>query len=241
MAEIPLRYLLLQMRNGNDPMRAQEVGCFARALRCSKQQIEIFDLLQGAPSQARLAEFDCVLLGGSGDYSVASGGTWLNAAMSTMQTLCETSKPTFASCWGCQAMARAMGGEVITDPERAEIGSVEVELTAEGQADHLFASLGARFFAQMGHQDRIAVLPEGAVRLARSELVENQAFCFPGKPIYCTQFHPELDRTSLLERLIAYPQYVEQISGLTIEEFAPSCRESPETDRLLYLFAAELK
>ena len=33
-----------------------------------------------------------------------------------------------------------------------------------------------------------------AVLLATSERSENQAFHFPGVPIYCTQFHPELDR-----------------------------------------------
>ena len=38
---------------------------------------------------------------------------------------------------------------------------------------------------------------------------------FDRRPIYCTQFHPELNRSSLLERLQAYPKYVRTITGVT--------------------------
>ena len=46
-----IRYLLLQVRNQDDPMRPQEVGCFARALGCEPTQIRTFDLLDGAPTE----------------------------------------------------------------------------------------------------------------------------------------------------------------------------------------------
>ena len=119
-------FLLLQARNFDDPMRLQEVGCFSRALRCDPEQIELFDLLTGAPDDSRLGRVDVVLLGGSGDYSVAQGGSWLGPALGAMRHLVEIAKPTFASCWGSQAMARALGGEVVTDMDRAELGTIEV-------------------------------------------------------------------------------------------------------------------
>ncbi len=217
-------------------MRDQEVSCFVRALHCRREQLFVFDLLAGAPPAAQLDRADVVFLGGSGDYSVAAGGPWLPAALDTMRTLYETGKPTFASCWGFQAMAKALGGEVITDLSRAELGSVEVRLTPAGQADPLMSRLGERFFAQMGHQDCVTQLPPEAVLLASSERVTNQAFRFADKPIYCTQFHPELDRAALLARVSAYPWYVEQILGKSIEEFEASCRETPETGSLLANF-----
>ncbi len=40
-----LRYLLLQVRDPNDPMRDQEVACFTRCLRCDADQIRVFDLI----------------------------------------------------------------------------------------------------------------------------------------------------------------------------------------------------
>ena len=39
---------------------------------------------------------------------MARGGPWLPAALDAMVALHETGKPTFASCWGFQAMARAL-------------------------------------------------------------------------------------------------------------------------------------
>jgi GMP synthase (glutamine-hydrolysing) len=218
-------------------MREQEVRCFARALGCGQQQIEVFDLLGGAPSIRQLGNFDVVLLGGSGDYSVASGGSWLSPALAAMRELYDLGKPTFASCWGFQAMARALGGEVVTDVARAELGTVKVRVTPAGQQDPLFATLGDDFLAQMGHQDVVVRLPRGAILLASTERVENQAFRFPDKPIYCTQFHPELDRAALIQRVEAYPWYVEQVARTSLDDFsAHHCHETPQARTLLRRF-----
>ena len=235
------KFLLLQVRNLDDSMRTQEVHCFSRALGCQSDQIRVFDLLSGVPTVEQLAEVDVVLLGGSGDYSVAEGGDWLEVALEAMRELYELSKPTFASCWGFQAIARALGGEVITDTRHAELGTVEVQLTEAGRTDSLFGPLGDRFLAPMGHQDCVVRLPPQAERLAFSEKVENQAFRIPGKPIYATQFHPELDRKALIERVHAYPQYVEAITGETIEQFVEGCQETVETNQLLGRFMRQLR
>ncbi len=235
------KFLLLQVRNPADAMRQQEVGCFARALGCDPQQIEVFDLLSGVPTVERLNRVDVVLLGGSGDYSVAQGGGWLGPALEAMRELYELGKPTFASCWGFQAMAKALGGEVVTDKRRAELGSVEVRLTEAGRKDPLFAPLGDRFLAPMGHQDCVIRLPQQAVLLASSEKVQNQAFRIADKPIYCTQFHPELNRTAFIERVFAYPRYIRTITGDSIDQFVQRCQETEATDQLLSRFMHQLR
>ncbi|MBW3596742.1 MAG: type 1 glutamine amidotransferase [Planctomycetes bacterium] len=231
-----VRYLLLQVRNSHDPMREHEVGCFARALGCERERIRVFDLISGVPGRAVVDSADVVLLGGSGDYSVAEGGPWLPAALDGMRELVEWSKPTFASCWGFQAMARALGGEVVTDLTRAELGTHAIHLTEAGQRDPIFGELNPAFEGQMGHQDIVIELPVDAVLLASSDLVENQAFCLPGKPIYCTQFHPELNRDDLHRRVRAYPRYVEAIAGMTVEQLARHCRDTPQAEGLLRRF-----
>ncbi len=230
------RYLLLQMRDADDPMREHEVGCFARALDCPLERIDVFDLLTGAPDESTLDSADVVLLGGSGDYSVVEGGPWLSHALETMRRLHDRRKPTFASCWGFQAMARALGGEVVNDIRRAELGTHDLRLTAAGRDDPLFAPLGATFQAQMGHQDIVERLPAGAVLLASTDMVPNQAFRFRDTPIYCTQFHCELHRDDLLLRVRAYPQYIERVSGMTYESFAAACVDTPQTADVLPRF-----
>lgn len=221
-------------------MAGHEIRCFADVLGCSEDRIEVFDLLRACPTVSELDHIDVVLIGGSGDYSVAGGGPWLTPALEAMRELHELRKPTFASCWGFQAMARALGGVVVNDLSRAEVGTHAVRLTDAGRADPVFGPLaeaGETFPAQMGHQDIVDRLPDGAVRLASTDLVENQAFAFPGRPIYGTQFHPELTRRTLLDRLEHYPAYVERIAGVPFERFRrEGVFESPETARMLPRF-----
>jgi GMP synthase (glutamine-hydrolysing) len=232
-----IRYLLLQIRNSDDPMREHEVACFARALRCGARQIGVFDLLSGTPSQVELDSVDVILLGGSGHYSVASEGKWLDRVLDTLREIHAQAKPTFASCWGFQAMARAMGGRVVNDLENAEVGTLELFLTTAGQEDPIFGSLGGNFRCQAGHEDHVVELPTDAVLLASSSRVANQAYRFVDRPIYCTQFHPELQMADLILRLKTYPEYVRRIAGIPLEKLAERCEDSPEAEALLPRFA----
>lgn len=241
-----LRYLLLQTRNTGDPMAAQEVRCFARALGCEISAIQIFDLLSASPSTETLQAADMLLLGGSGHYSVASDpnepgrprphSQWLDRALDTLRRVHRLAKPTFASCWGFQAMARAMGGECVNDLLNAEVGTIELQLTDAGRGDPIFGNLPFNFDAQAGHEDHVIRLPPDAVLLASSSRVAEQAFRFAGRPIYCTQFHPELDCKAMFERVIAYPEYIARIARIPFDDFVNSMRETPEANLLLQHF-----
>lgn len=230
------RYLLLQTRNSDDAMRVQEVQCFARALGCDAADVDVVDLLARAPRATEMSQAVVVLLGGSGHYSAAGEGAWLERSLDVLRELHAQSKPTFASCWGFQAMSRAMGGSCIHDPEFAELGTIDLHLSEAGRSDPVFGHLPRVFSAHAGHQDYVVELPPDAVLLASSELVPNQAFQFAGKPIYCTQFHPELDCNAMFERVVAYPEYVERISGMTLGTFKASCRTTPEANLLMRRF-----
>ncbi len=236
MLDDSLRFLLLQVRNADDAMREHEVMSFARSFACPASSIDVFDLLTGAPARKTLAEADIVLLGGSGDYSVARGGPWLQGALDAMVTLYETGKPTFASCWGFQAMARALGGEVVTDHSLAEVGTVTLELTPAGETDPVFGPLGRRFQVQIGHEDIVTSLPPQATLLASSDRVENEAYRLEGAPIYATQFHPEIDRQGLLDRLRAYPSYWPLAGAASWEELESITPETPHTVGILTRF-----
>jgi GMP synthase (glutamine-hydrolysing) len=231
-----IHYLLLQIRNPDDPMRSHEVECFSRALRASPGQIEVVDLLTERPSDIHFQQRDIVLFGGSGHYSAAGEGEWLERALDVLREVHGRKQPTFASCWGFQAMARAMGGRVVNDPTRAEVGTHELQLTPAGKDDPVFGPLGDTFDAQMGHEDCVVELPPNTTLLASSDRVANQAYRFDDAPIYCTQFHPELNRADLIRRLEAYPEYIELVTGLTPELFAEAVHDTPETEALLRRF-----
>lgn len=228
-------------------MAAQEVRCFAQSLACDPSSIEILDLLRAAPSRAKIDQVDMLLLGGSGHHSAASQSTepsrlasqrnWLDRTLDCLREIHYLAKPTFASCWGFQAMARALGGTCIHDPANAELGTVEISLTDAGRSDPIFGSLPPSFPAQGGHEDHVVALPPGSEWLASSSQVLEQAFRFIDRPIYCTQFHPELDRDSFLDRVAAYPEYVERIAGISYAHFTLRVQETPAANTLLRRFA----
>jgi len=232
----PIRYLLLQVRNHDDAMRKQELTCFAQALCCDESQFRVVDFLHEKLARDQLDQNDVVLIGGSGHYGAVDDAPWLDQTLDGLREIHRLSKPTFGSCWGFQAMSRALGGSVAKDLENAELGTHPLRLTTNGLEDPVFGPLDPQFYGQMGHEDRVLQLPEDAILLASSTRVENQAYRFRGKPIYCTQFHPELTKDRLLERVRAYPEYVERISGLPYSEFEATCQETPQTTQLLARF-----
>lgn len=230
-----LRILLLQARNQDDPMRHAERRSFAEKTGLDLDQIVPHDLLAGPPELADLAAHDALMVGGSGDYYVSNRTLpHFEAQMEFLAEVVERGHPMFASCFGFQILVAALGGEVTYDPESMEVGTYRLTVSEEGRRDPLMERMPDSFEAQMGRKDRALRLPNGVVNLASSELNPYQALRVPGKPIWATQFHPELDLETNLERYFRYLEgYAEILSAeeqrLALENF----RESPHTEALL--------
>lgn len=209
-----MRVLVLQSRYLSDPMLEHERDCFVAATGRSRRELYFRNVITGLPKPSEIPTFDALILGGSGDFSVAEGDQpFFGPLKDFLVWIVERGFPTFGCCFGYQLLVDAMGGRVIRDPGRAELGSVEVELTDQGVVDPLFGQLPRRFVAQMGHFDRATVLPEGVPNLAMSENCPHQAIRVPGAPIWATQFHPELDQQGNIDRCVAYIDEFDQIEG----------------------------
>ncbi len=233
-----MKLLLLQARKSDDPMGAHEVQCFIDRCDVADSAIVPHDLLGGPPTIQRAREHDAVLIGGSGDYYVTQQNLphW-QPFCDFLLELIASGHPTFASCFGYQAMIHALGGSIIHDPEKTEVGTFELELTAAGRDDPLLGELPAQFPAQMGHKDRAALLPDGIENLASSVRAPLQALRVPGKPIWATQFHPELDCKTNLERFDRYLEgYAEYMTDEEQATARAEFRESPGASALLRKF-----
>ena len=229
------RFLLIQVRDQNDPIRQQEILCFAQSVNCEPDCIESLDLLGDLPQLDTVRRFDALFIGGSGRYSTVGNEAWLAGALSFLAEVVESGIPLFASCWGFQALSRALGGQVIHDRSSAELGTGIVSLTDSGLQDPIFGTLPPTFSALMGHEDCVQELPDCAELLARSDSAF-QAFRLPGLPVYGTQFHPELNRDAFLERVRAYPRYIKEIAGQEISEFEQTCFDTPAAATLIRRF-----
>lgn len=236
----PLRLLLVQARN-TAAMEVQEQICFQERCRLEASHFVPFNVARAHPHRTLIDDADALLIGGAGEYSVTRDYPWMPALLDLVRAANERSLPTFGSCWGHQLIARALGGTVVHDSERAELGCHPVELTPAGREDPLFGSFPHRFLANMGHHDRVAELPPGGVELAFSDTQPHQAFRIDGKPIYGTQFHSELDATRERERLLAYRSYYEELASEEAFQDILSClAETTEVDHLLHDFVEKI-
>lgn len=235
---MPLRILLLQARHQDDPERQAEVVSFAEKCGLSPEQFKAHDLLSGPLRFTEVRRFDALMVGGSGDFYVSRRNLPFFAAhLEALQEVVEAAQPTFASCFGFQLLVEALGGEIVYDPDSIEVGTYDLSLTRAGREDPLMGHLPHRFAAQMGRKDRAQLLPPGVPNLASSERNPHQAFRLPEKPIWATQFHPELDELANLQRFKRYMDgYAQYMSPTEREEAFARYRPSPETATLLPRF-----
>jgi GMP synthase (glutamine-hydrolysing) len=238
-----LRVRLLQIRERAD-VRDEERESFRARTGLRPDQLVYTDALADDLAPSLLDDVDALLIGGAGAYSVTHTYGWTQQLADLCQACADRSLPLFGSCWGHQFIARAFGGTVVADSARAEMGTHEVELTPAGAADPLFGTLPPRFWAQMGHHDRVAELPPGAVELATNGTAPFQALRLDGAPIFGTQFHTELDEAAERSRLLAYRAfYPEMAADVVFQRTMDSLRPTPEVDQLLrrflFLYAVE--
>ncbi|MDH3591180.1 MAG: type 1 glutamine amidotransferase [Planctomycetota bacterium] len=231
-----LRILLLQAREADDPMRAEELLSFAEKSELAPEQFTPHDLLAGPPALGHILSFDAMMIGGSGDYYVSKRNLpGFDELLETLAGAVDAGHPTFASCFGFQLLTVALGGEIVHDPESSEVGTYELSLTAAGRDDDLLGWLPPAFFAQLGRKDRAARLPATVSNLASSEANPHQAFRVPGQPVWGTQFHPELDRESNLRRFHRYADSY-CLNPDERDEALARYQESPATHGLLPAF-----
>ena len=232
-----LRIVLIQARNTSD-MELQEQQCFAERCRVDLDQFSTVNVVHDPITLDLLDEAEAVMIGGAGEYSALDDYDWMADLHELVLTCVDRVIPLFGSCWGHQVIACALGGTVIHDENRAEFGCGDIILTEAGRSDPLFAGYPEVFRANLGHHDRITVLPEGAVELAYNDSQRNQAFRIAGLPIYGTQFHSELDAERERERLVKYrPLYINALGGEEAFQAAlDSLAPTTEADHLLHDF-----
>lgn len=230
-----LRIVLLQIRDHRESL-LQERRCFIERSRLREEAFRFINLVDQPELRfSEVEDADAVIIGGSGSFSVTQEHSFTPWLREVVMELIERSRTLLGSCWGHQFMAKCGGGEVVTDPARSEVGSFEIHLNEGGLQEALFEGFPPVFMAQLGHNDRVSRLGEGWVELASSGLCDNQVIRVENRPVFSTQFHPELDRRALRERLAVYVQeYLPKPESR--EKLLKGLKASPKADRLLERF-----
>lgn len=194
---------------------------------------------QPVPSLAQALDHDVVILGGAGAHSAYLDYPFTQPLIDLVNELVERDRPFFGACFGHQFLGRALGGSVVHDPANEEIGTFEVELTAEGAKDPLFRGAPPRFAANLGHHDRIDRVAPSLLTLASTARCAQQVVRVAGKPVYGAQFHCEMTEQHMRERVMMYAR--DYMSGDDpAGQLAKRLRPTPYADGLLARFMTEV-
>lgn len=145
-----------------------------------------------------ITQFDGVLITGS-PTSTRSDLPWIRRLLDLIQDMHAARLPVFGACFGHQAIALALGGEIDHSPHGWAHGLIPNQITARPP---WMAQLPAVTSLYGSHCEYVAELPEDAVETATSN-GQNAGFRISNH-IWTSQHHPEMSHdfiTALTEEM----------------------------------------
>jgi GMP synthase (glutamine-hydrolysing) len=188
------------------------------------------------PEPKDLGKYKAVISAGSGEFNVTDWPDKIRTRVERLlpfyEAILKNDFPTLSICFGHHVMVKLMGGEVESDMNQGEVGTLPVCLTPEGRKSALFSGITSPFNVVLGHKDSITKLPNQFKLLAYSERCKVQAYQY-GRNVFSVQFHPELDLDGLMWRLMLYPEYLQ---GKTYDQVRAEYSEIPDAPKIISNF-----
>ncbi|MBS93294.1 MAG: aminotransferase [Chromatiales bacterium] len=180
--------------------------------------------------------YDGLFIGGASEASVMEPGRYpfVQSCIQLIQYCLVNNIPVFASCFGFQLAVLALDGRIVRDQSDYEMGTPAISLTPAAREDPLFADVPDGFRAVSVYKERTPELPVGCVLLAETEACPH-AFRVAGRDFWAFQFHPEVDRTTLVERLTHYKEHYTD-DDAHLQAVLDSAQETPESNDLMRKF-----
>jgi GMP synthase (glutamine-hydrolysing) len=133
-------------------------------------------------------------------------------APSANPAIFQSNVPVLGICYGEQAMAQQLGGQVEGGHHR-EFGRAEVEVVRDAALFDGVWQKGSKYPVWMSHGDRVTRLPEGFEVIGVSNNAPFAAIADEKRKFYAVQFHPEVMHTPSGAALLR--NFVRKISGAT--------------------------
>ena len=200
-------------------------------------QIDVLNVFDTPSFDSSVLEgYDALYVGGASEANVLEPKIYpfVNDCISLIKFAGDTGIPTFASCFGFQLAVLAFGGEILSKDEDYEMGSIPITLTNLATIDPVFSGTPDKFPALSIHRQYALELPAGLDLLAyTSDCLHS--FKLRNKPLWAFQFHPEVDRSTVFQRLAIYKEkYTE--NEAQFQEVLDSLVETPESHNLMLNF-----
>ncbi|WP_432697382.1 type 1 glutamine amidotransferase [Marinobacterium sp. YM272] len=231
-----LRLLLLQIRDGAQ-VRREEHQSFANYCRVKPEQIEVLNLFDTPAVRPDAAEgYDALLVGGASEANVLEPEKYpfVENAKALLLSSLERDQPVFASCFGFQLAVLALGGRIRHKDQGFEMGTLPISLTLAAGKDPLFWDMPDPFMAVSVHRQYATELPKRCQVLALTDACIH-AFKVKDRRFWAFQFHPEVDKKILVERLTYYKAHYTDGDD-HLDQVLACAQETPESNALMTAF-----
>jgi GMP synthase (glutamine-hydrolysing) len=163
---------------------SQYTQLIARRVRENRVYCEIHSYSLNAEQIRQMAPIGIILSGGP-------QSVYAEESVQPDPAIWSLGIPVLGICYGMQAMAHQLGGEVESSEER-EYGRAEIEIRGESR---LFAGVSRTETVWMSHGDRVEQVPPGFAVSAGTSNAPVVALEDEERGLYGIQFHPEVSHT----------------------------------------------
>ena len=150
-------------------------------------KLSVFEVKDGEfPEDA--ANFDGLIVTGS-PASVHDEAAWIDRLKVLLVDAHASGQSIFGACFGHQAIAEALGGEVGDNPTGWELGTIQAKrISTPSWETHLPETLNL----YAAHNEQVLRLPKDAQVIHEREGCRYAGYRI-GNQIYSTQYHPEME------------------------------------------------
>ncbi|WP_298864928.1 type 1 glutamine amidotransferase [uncultured Sulfitobacter sp.] len=157
-------------------------------------KFEVFSVKDGI--FPKTLDFDGLLVTGS-PASIHDDAEWIGHLESIVREAAGKKIPMFGACFGHQVIAKALGGDVIDNPNGWVLGRIETQFLPQRTSVTLYAA----------HKEQVVSLPNSARIVARTPGCEIAGFAI-GDHVLTTQYHPEMTGPFIAALLDAFAEEI---------------------------------